>query len=180
MRLWSETSPQSFPLRLHRCGSCDQWEDWVSRAGPFWASQNIGHPGTEALGLADCFSVLRDSLEGKIWGQWVSVSLLVMEFSKYYLWEMLFKLRDTSGSGIIYPTSEATSFAFLVSVTPRRVCALGHGDAADTVILACLRSPEGEHPLRAGEGPLRAPLRPDGHTRSANEPSCTGTLFLVP
>lgn len=71
----------------------------------------------------------------------MSVSLLVMEFSKYYLWEMLFKLRDTSGSGIIYPTSEATSFAFLVSMTPRRVCALGHGDAADTVILACLRSP---------------------------------------
>jgi hypothetical protein len=69
---------------------------------------------------------------------------------------MLFKLRDTSWSGIIYPTSEATSFAFLVSVTPRRGCALGHGDAAPTVILACPSSPEGGgHPRRVGEGAVR-------------------------
>lgn len=67
--LWSRTPPQAFPLRLHRCGSCDYWENWVSQAGPFWPSQNLRNSGTEAAGSpstrvgADCCSALRDSLE---------------------------------------------------------------------------------------------------------------------
>lgn len=164
--LWFRTPPQAFPLRLHRCGSCDQWENWVSQAGPFWPSQNLRNSGTEAAGSpstrvgADCCSALRDSLE-KI------PPPLPVGLSKQNFWGMLSKLSDTSWNGIIYPPLEATSFAFLASVTLRRGLCPETRPTAAAVILARPSGPEGEEPRRVCVG---------GKDGCGNLPGQMGTL----
>lgn len=68
--------------------------------------------------------------------------------SKQNFWGMLSKLSDTSWNGIIYPPMEATSFAFLASVTLRRGLCPETRPTAAAVILARPSSPEGEEPRR--------------------------------